>query len=66
MFQEIIVFIIVGLAAAYLARTVWRTLSSRRACGGCGGSCGGKVAPAAPQQLVQIQMNVRPKPPERG
>ena len=63
MLQEILVFIVVALAAAYLLKMVWRTFTSRRACGGCGGSCGGKTTPNAPQQLVQLQINLKDKSP---
>jgi hypothetical protein len=50
MLQEIIVFIIVGCAAFYLARLVLGTFTSKRGCGGCDNA---KKAP--PQQLLQIQ-----------
>ncbi len=62
MFQEIVVFIVVAVAAAYLVRMAARTFLSRRACGGCGSACGGKVTQKAPQ-LVQLQINLKDKPP---
>lgn len=51
MLQEIIVFIIVGCAAFYLARLALGTFTTKRGCGGCDKAP--KTAP--PQQLLQIQ-----------
>ncbi len=51
MFQEIIVFLIVGGAAMYLARQVVGTFTTKKGCGGCDGA-----KQKAPQQLMQIQV----------
>ena len=61
MFQEIIVFLIVGLAVAYLARRFWGIFTTGKSCGGCGSACGGKVQ--QPQTLVQLQINLKDKMP---
>jgi hypothetical protein len=55
MLQEIIVFIIVGCAAFYLARLVFGTFTSKRGCGGCD-----NAKKDAPQQLMQIQVKKKP------
>ncbi len=62
MFQEIIVFLIVGGAIVYLARQILGTFTSKKGCGKCDGCDGAspsaKVSP--PQQLLQIQVKKKP------
>lgn len=63
--QLIIVGLLVGLALAYLARTIWRTwrLSKAGGCGSCG--CKDKTAsPAKADEVVLIpseQLKIRPR-----
>ncbi|HVF10065.1 MAG TPA: hypothetical protein VNA16_04640 [Abditibacteriaceae bacterium] len=62
MLQNIIVFLIVAAAAAYLGRMLWIALSGKKGCGcGTGGGC--SKAAATPQQsadaLIQISLNGR-------
>lgn len=61
MIQEIAVFAIVGVAAW----NVWRSLRGTMGSGACGGGgCGKCPSNAAPNktELVQIQINLKPKP----
>ncbi len=60
--QEVVVYVLVGLAAANLARIWSGSLRSKGGCGKCGGcaSDAAKPKPAAPQ-LVQLQMNLKSK-----
>ena len=65
MFQEIIVFLIVGGAIFYLARQVTGTFNlknnAQKGCGKCGGCDSGSTSPKAPpQQLLQIQVKKKP------
>ena len=55
--QDFIVFLLVGGAAAYLGRHLWRTTSGQKGCGSCGGGsgCVSKTKAAEPQ-LVQIDL----------
>lgn len=55
MWQEIIVFLIVGCAALYLARLTLGTFTSKRGCGGCD-----NAKKDAPQPLLQIQVKKKP------
>lgn len=63
--QQIVVFLIVGCAAAYL----WRRQAASRgrsACGGCGG-CGGKQPAApAPRQPELVQLELTPRKSKAG
>ena len=45
---------IVGLAAAYLARGVWRAFAGKKA--GCASGCGKCAAPAARQEKGRIAL----------
>jgi hypothetical protein len=60
--QDIIVYLIVAAAAAYLARTVWSALiGGKSGCNSCGSNCASNKPKAArstpaPQQLVQIDL----------
>jgi hypothetical protein len=63
MIQELVVYLIVAGAAAYLVRMAWSAARGQAGCGGCEGACGGKTKTgnkATTPQLVQIQMNGRP------
>ena len=56
--QEIIVYLIVAVAALYLARSVWGALAGGKSgCNSCGSNCGAqsKSTPTAPK-LVQIDL----------
>ena len=53
--QFIIVLGIVGLAAAYVARSAWKTWFGKKA--GCGSGCGKCAAPlAGPPQKGRIEL----------
>lgn len=56
--QDVIVYIIVAGAAAYLGRYVWKSAVGKKGCG-CGsggGSCAAKKAAAPQNDLIQISL----------
>lgn len=65
--QDIVVYLIVAGAVAYLARTFWLTARGKKGCAsGCGGcsktaqpAARGNAAPA-PGNLIQIDLGARP------
>ena len=64
MAQEIATFVIVGLAAANLVRIWGGSLKSSGGCGSCNSnkSCASKAPEkASAPQLVQLQVNLKPK-----
>lgn len=52
--QDVIVYLIVIAAIAYLVRQWVQTGRGKKSCGGCSGGCGGKTT--TPTPLIQIQM----------
>jgi hypothetical protein len=60
MLQNVIVFLIIAAAVAYLARLTWLSMIGKKGCGcGSGGGCskaGGMSRPPA-NGLVQISLN---------
>ena len=56
--QDIIVYMIVAGAAAYLGRYVWKSAVGKKGCG-CGsggGACAAKKAAAPQSELIQISL----------
>jgi hypothetical protein len=70
MTQELIAFVIVALAVAYLAHSLWKSSRGKGGCGSCeSGGCG-KTKPAASthnpaEKLVQVTLNFNGSPPGR-
>ena len=54
--QLIATYSIIGLAAAYVLRALWRTVAGKK--GGCGSGCG-KCAAPAPEQTGQPLQTTR-------
>jgi hypothetical protein len=52
--QLVATLAIVGLAAAYLARSTWRALAGRKA--GCASGCGKCAAPTPPEPKGRISL----------
>jgi len=65
MLQNIIVFLIVALAAAYLVRMAWASIAGKKGCGcGTGGGCSKAGAMPKPpaNALIQISLNGKSGP----
>jgi hypothetical protein len=70
--QQIITFLIVAVAATFLARRLWgQAKGTEDACGGCGGGCGKPVKPDAKPTAVRPApkatplITLGPPPPRR-
>jgi hypothetical protein len=61
MTQELIVYLVVALAAGYLVRTLWLSAQNKKGCGCDSGGCSkvkGKASTQPPRDaLVQVTMN---------
>jgi hypothetical protein len=66
--QDIVVYIIVALAAGYVIRLAWLSLAGKKGCGGCGSDgCKTKAGAAkATPQIIQIDLNSSFKPHLNG
>jgi hypothetical protein len=45
---------LVGLAAAYIARTTWKTWTGKKS--GCGSGCGKCTTPEPPEEMGRISL----------
>ena len=67
--QQIITFLIVAVAATFLAHRLWKQAKGGEdACGGCGGGCGKPITPntaVRPAPKATPLITLGPPPPRR-
>jgi hypothetical protein len=56
--QEFVVFLIVGAAFAYVARTLWLSWRGDKSCGGCNGCASNKNSSQAPREAPLVQIDL--------